>query len=145
VEQAVTIREMLTEIGEPNGAMLVVLERQRQIAEEGYTAEHDAGVTCMNGQLAMAAACYAAPQPLFKEFRHETGTQFTDPWPWALKTDKRPREDGLALKTPTRDERIRLLVKAGALICAEIDRLQAQPAQIPIPATFRDDPSSADY
>jgi hypothetical protein len=102
-------------------------ERMRQVCDEGYTAEHDAGATCMGGQLAMAAACYAAPQPLYREFRHETGTQFTDPWPWALKTDKRPREENLALKPQTKAERIRLLVKAGALVCAEIDRLQALP------------------
>ena len=42
-----------------------------------------------------------------------------DSWSWTASVDARPREGGQV----SRDRKIRLLVKAGALIAAEIDRL----------------------
>ena len=74
-------------------------ERYRQISEEGWSPAHDDEHNC--NELADAAACYALGQP----------SQIIEQlWPWAQEwwkpTDKR-----------------RNLVKAGALIVAEIERL----------------------
>ena len=85
------------------GLELISQERQRQVSVEGFTQEHDDKAT--DGQLALAARCYAAascyssPMPLS--------------WPWLPRWWKP-------------EDKIRNLVKAGALIAAEIDRLQRQ-------------------
>ena len=81
---------------------LIAAERQRQIEQEGWSPEHD-DAHC-RGQLGMAAACYALPP---------NNHVRTLDWPWDRKWWR-----------PTPDDRIRELVKAGALIAAEIDRLQ---------------------
>ena len=60
--------------------------------------------------------------------------QIYDPWPWNLgdkrfEYGERKTNPGNEVPEPscyTRTERIDLLVKAGALIAAEIDRLQRQ-------------------
>lgn len=77
-----------------------------------------------SGELALAAAVYASPVLLFKQQRYAHSVAFTDPFPWDH-SEGRPRE-GNVLKDnytlPTRN-RVRQLVKAGALIAAEIDRI----------------------
>lgn len=87
------------------GVELIAAERQRQIDVEGWTPEHDAQHT--DGELALAAAVYAVPD-------HLCGIQMLL-WPWAPEWYK-PKD------------RIRDLVRAGALIAAEIDRLLARGA-----------------
>lgn len=94
------------------GTELITEERQRQISVEGWTPQHDDEHS--DGSLAVAAACYAAQegQGLFyggMKLR-EAALQH---WPWARSWWK-----------PSPDNRVRELVKAGALIAAEIDRLQ---------------------
>ncbi|MCM0757438.1 hypothetical protein M7775_02505, partial [Sporomusa sphaeroides DSM 2875] len=44
---------------QPSGIELIAAERQRQISQEGWTPEHDDQHA--NGELALAAACYAIP------------------------------------------------------------------------------------
>lgn len=114
------------------GAKLIAKERRRQIEEEGWTAEHDAEHG--PGDLALAAVCYASPVKIYTRSQYARGFQMEDPFPWECKWDKRfdygeRRENpGNVLPDPdtyTSAERIDLLVKAGALIAAEIDRLQA--------------------
>jgi hypothetical protein len=90
-----------------NGVSLIGKERLRQTEKEGWTPEHDQ--LHNRGELAKAAACYAV---------HHTDAKVKDPnnileqgWPW----------DDMWWK-PSPDK-IRNLVKAGALIAAEIDRL----------------------
>jgi len=83
---------------------LISDERKRQREEENWTIEHDDKHT--NDQLAIAASCYCLPNGQ-REFR------VRDQWPWEYEWWK-----------PTPDDRIRELVKAGALIVAEIERLQ---------------------
>lgn len=83
-----------------SGVELIAQERQRQIDVEGYRPEHDRH-HC-NGELVDAAACYLAPRLADKY------------WPWHRSYWK-----------PSPDNRVRELVKAGALIAAEIDRLGA--------------------
>ncbi len=92
------------------GAQLISEERKRQIKQEGWDEEHDR--QNLFGQLAHAARCYLG---------HALGLiygGYKQPrrpleWPWDEKWWK-PSDD------PVRD-----LVKAGALIAAQIDRLQA--------------------
>lgn len=85
-----------------NGAELIAAERHRQIDSEGWTPAHDDGWTAH--QLVDAAVSYAVdaithtPRPPRE-------------WPWDSRWWK-PSD-------PIRD-----LVKAGALIAAEIDRLR---------------------
>lgn len=119
-----------------SGAERIAAERQRQKAKEHFTAEHDA--EHIHGELALAACCYAAPERLFTRFEHAVGVAFTDPWPrgWEDGWDKRssygenrtgqPQEGSDRPPDPasySKEERIDLLTKAGALCAAEIDRL----------------------
>ena len=85
----------------------VLVERQRQITEEGFTPERDDRLTLSD--LAEAAACYAwAADADVESF--PPGEPPAAMWPWEH-----------ALWKPG-DQR-RMLVKAGALILAEIERL----------------------
>ena len=99
------------------GVELIAEERTRQIEEEGWTPEHDDDHR--DDEIAWAAVCYAAPDRVFVTGVHgsESTVVFNDPWPWDIDWDK--RED---LDDPP--GRIRQLQMAGALIAAEIDRLQ---------------------
>lgn len=109
-----------------SGVDLIAAERTRQIEQEGWTPEHDDEHD--DHSLALAAACYAAPKHiLVRAYDAPDGITFGDPWPWADEWDKRPRDiDGMvrSAEDQTHAERIRCLVKAGALIAAEIDRLR---------------------
>ena len=108
------------------GIKLITAERIRQIEKEGFDAAHDDEHG--GHELAYAAICYAAPRPISLVSRGDHVIQIHDPWPfeWAECWDKRKRNrkgilvEGMLLP-PKR--RIRDLVKAGALIAAEIDRL----------------------
>ncbi len=77
----------------------IAAERRRQIEVEGWTPEHDDSHS--DGQLVAAAISYA-----YSGWRRI----HTRPWPWEPSWWKPT--------TPRRD-----LVKSGALIAAEIDRL----------------------
>ncbi len=115
-----------------NGTELIAAERRRQLDQEGWDDEHDDEHT--DGSLALAAVCYAAPIKLYGLVEYAGGPVFCDPWPesWDICWDKRFRygerrtNPGNTVPDPvtyTEDERLDLLVKAGALIAAEIDRL----------------------
>jgi len=118
------------------GAALITIERSRQITEEGWTPEHDDEHD--DGQMALAAACFASPILLFeRNDRFANQTVYQDPFPWDSCWDKRYTYDGgnviQAPETRNTKDRIDLLTKAGALIAAEIDRLQR--AEIKLPET----------
>lgn len=83
----------------------VLTERRRQIDGEGWTSAHD-DEYLLPGSLAEAAACYAISSVSVAERKKAA----PHGWPWAIKWWKPT--------TPRRD-----LVKAGALILAEIERL----------------------
>ncbi|MBB4952731.1 hypothetical protein H4S14_000773 [Agrobacterium vitis] len=87
----------------------VIAERLRQISERNYTSDWDDKIK--NGSLAKAAASYANHSTRTDDARaiHAPGMPPTD-WPWNPSSFK-----------PT--NRRRDLVKAGALILAEIERL----------------------
>jgi hypothetical protein len=119
-----------------SGIELIAEERKRQIEQEGYTAEHDDRHE--NGELAMAAACYATPARIYTMCGDDDKTVLEDPFPFTWRYDKRrdyghshEEDDGdefiLNIPDPrdyTDAEQLDLLIKAGALIVAEIDRLQ---------------------
>lgn len=85
-------------------------ERARQLDAEGHTVEHDDGYT--GGELAMAAASYCCAEDC-REMCLDKDALPATLWPWGDKHWK-----------PSPDDRIKELVKAGALIVAEIERLQ---------------------
>lgn len=90
------------------GVSLIDAERRRQVEVEGWSHEHDAEHS--DGDLAMAAACYAIP---FDERLHDYRKGAPVSWPWDA-----------GWWRPTPGDRVRELVKAGALIAAEIDRIR---------------------
>lgn len=105
------------------GIQLIAAERARQITEEGYTQEHDLQHT--DGELAAAASVYADSANYHRRLPRYDGKgeelvliPRDYKWPWNKMSFK-----------PTPNNRIRELQKAGALIAAEIDRLQqSEPA-----------------
>jgi hypothetical protein len=107
-----------------SGAEMIAAERQRQIEQEGWSAGHDK-IEHDSGELAAAAICYAL-HPFSDErrggdFRVPAGSVVPVGWPWEPEWWK-----------PTPKDRVRELVKAGALIAAEIDRrLVAEPTGEP--------------
>lgn len=89
----------------------IAAERRRQIEEEGWTAEHDDQHP--DGEMAQAAACYATHRrPVGVVVRGTEGGSMYGwlrwPWHWSWWKPKNPRRD---------------LIRAGALIVAEIERL----------------------
>ena len=97
-----------------SGVELIAEERIKQVEKDGWTSEHDAEHN--SGELVDAAVSYCISSP---DFEINIGNAYTDVkakiaiWPWSIKAWK-----------PSPKNRIRELVKAGALIAAEIDRLQ---------------------
>ena len=83
----------------------VLAERRRQVESEGWTAGHDD--THSEGQLAEAAACYALNAARNRQ------ANFMGWWPWS--------RDWWKPKGQRRD-----LVRAAALLVAEIERLDRQ-------------------
>lgn len=107
------------------GVELIAAERQRQIEREGWTAAHDDGHNL--GELSQAAAAYASVASAME--RGASAEEFDatmmiceGEWPFEAESWK-----------PSAD-RIRNLAKAGALIAAEIDRIQRS-ALSPDPGT----------
>lgn len=101
----------------------IVAERQRQITEKNYDSAHDDEHN--QGEIAMAAACYAAPVPIYRVYAQERSYSFINPWPWYLIYDKRPiPAQGYAGK-PRRT----LLIQAAAMLVAEIERLDRRAAE----------------
>ncbi|MCF6459080.1 hypothetical protein [Pseudoalteromonas sp. MMG024] len=104
------------------GAQLIADERTRQIEKEGYTSERDDNYG--KGVLTMAAITYATVATSSPQLRHEfrTRAEINKPlrhWPWEMSYLKIGVDD-------THPSRIRELTKAGALIAAEIDKLQRE-------------------
>jgi hypothetical protein len=96
------------------GIELIAEERQRQIDVYGYSDEHikNSPEDYECEELACAAACYATPAG-DRISSDESFVPTPDLFPWDQQYWK-----------PTPELRIRELVKAGAMIVAEIDRLQ---------------------
>lgn len=97
---------VLDDVG--SGVVSIAEERRRQQIHEGWTHEHDDAHTC--GEMARAAACYALVG----------GSQYMDSWRGAPPNlwPQNWSEKWWKMK-----DRRSNLVRAGALIAAEIDRL----------------------
>lgn len=120
------------------GAELIAEERKRQ-QQEGYDDRHDDHHK--NGELVHAAICYAAEavgEGVY--FSYDSGAPFLhdepetvgghyDPFPWHKKEDKRGKHD-----------RKKLLVIAGALIAAELDRLERADKMVGEEMGYDEDP-----
>lgn len=89
-----------------SGADLIAAERRRQMEAEGYSPEHDD--KHKPEEFTMAAISYALPEWMRWTYKGEC-----EWWPFEKDSFK-----------PSPDDRVRELVKAGALIAAEIDRIQ---------------------
>jgi hypothetical protein len=102
-----------------SGIELIADERSRQVSQEGWTPEHDDEHDA--GELIKAAVAYADCNPTMKirgeklvlSDQRADVVIYGDPWPWQHAWDKRNKHS-----------QIRRLQIAGALIAAEIDRLQ---------------------
>jgi hypothetical protein len=113
------LRQQVERLSAPvtDGVGRIAAERKRQIEQEGWTPEHDGEHRC--GELARAACGYAALASYQAGPRNLVDDPLQPPilprdWPWDVSWWK-----------PSHDL-IRNLVKAGALIAAEIDRLAAR-------------------
>lgn len=101
------------------GTELITEERKRQVEKEGWTPEHDANKDHTSGQIVKAAICYAMDyygnmdSQITGEGRAYWRNEARIHWPWHWSWWK-----------PTPKDSVRQLTKAGALIAAEIDRLQ---------------------
>ena len=98
------------------GIEFISEERLRHPNVEGWTEERDLQYT--DEYLASVAACYAMPEKQrdkYQSYSMELKNFFPRWWPesWAIRWWK-----------PTPENRIKELAKAGALIAAEIDRIQ---------------------
>ena len=96
---------------EKNDPLNMIEEERQHMLDKGFTLEGDDEYT--KGQLALAAASYALPPDR---------RPFLEPptiWPWIKKSWQPEHSEKHEIKS-----RIFELVKAGALIVAEIERLQ---------------------
>lgn len=107
----------------------IAAERKRQIDVEGWTPEHDK-THAMDRSLLKAAICYARHALAFAKLNGDVGIEAyrdleeTFPkWGWPRDWDRKWWKP----KDPRRD-----LVRAAALIVAEIDRMDADPMSCPI-------------
>ncbi len=112
------------------GSDIIALERSRQIAKEGCSAAHDDAHD--RGQLLAAAMCYASVPLLRLTYKgYAAEAEITEvmatQWPWEEEWWK-PDNDA-----------VRNLAKAGALIAAEIDRLQRLKQSVMITKKFGTD------
>ncbi len=116
------------EAREGDGAALIAAERRRQVAQEGWTHEHDDGHVA--GELADAALVYASPRKLYVKSDTTGVIVFHELWPHEWESKALPKTDGHGLdrrevtRINEQTGRVLELTKAGALIAAEIDRLQ---------------------
>jgi hypothetical protein len=97
------------------GADLIAFERDRQLTDEGFTPDHDD--QHVDGQLMWAAAAYL----LTGNFSIQGEDISERVWPWAVRVNEDDPRQLLGWRPP--ENRVQGLVKAGALIAAEIDRL----------------------
>lgn len=101
------------------GIQIIADERARQPGL-GWTEEHDKEHG-KDQALVFAAVCYAAPDNAnIRVCKSTVGSEtYVSPWPWG-------KDDPQNAHCWSKEDRIRKLAKAGALIAAEIDRIIAE-------------------
>lgn len=108
---------------------IVLAERHRQVTKENWTEQHDD--THTNGCLAVAAASYALSAASTTQVSESTKLSYVEQ---ARRMFPFDIEDWWK---PTPDSPIRDLVKAGALILSEIERMLRAEDLPPPPGKFR--------
>lgn len=106
------LHERLSGVTATTGSYMIAVERERQVKDEGYNAEHDQVHAPMT--LAKAAVSY-----ILCNIENKRRIAKTTYWPWDDNSYK-PRD----MK--------RNLVRAGALVAAAIDRLLAEDVKSPV-------------
>ena len=96
----------------------IAAERDRQESEGDYSTKYDD-----RGDLAWAAACYAAPGDVLRALKGEWG-DLIHAYPW----------DGMDRPPHHGEDRTRDLIRAAALCIAEIERLQSPPRDVEDPS-----------
>lgn len=107
----------------------IAAERRRQVDKEGYTSEHDDQWS--KGELARAAACYAADEHLFTDnlalHKGKYHTVYVELWPWPRPVDIRPERRRIHPLHPRQETQNRsrrdALKKVAALCAAEMERI----------------------
>lgn len=113
INNKMTKEQIAIYLANRSGSTLIQEERKRQVSEEGYDWKNDDNYT--RQELLKASITYIkAPSYRERGFNEESQGEH---WPWDIETFK-PATDN------TIDSRIKELAKSGALIAAEIDRLQ---------------------
>lgn len=97
------------------GAELIAAERQRQIEKKGHTVEQDDRYE--DGELLHGAESYIEASKWHGEADFKRYDLDDSPWPW---------DQGFNPGEPV--DAILCLTKAGAMLAAEIDRLQRIPS-----------------
>lgn len=105
---------------------LIAAERQRQVEREGWTPDHDDGHTL--NELAAAGACYALLETRWKDSGVLGKRLVRDIlWPWQWEEFKPADYPDPPFGPDVHiDKKVKNLVRAAALIAAEIDRLERQ-------------------
>lgn len=102
------------DIAQPGALQDIAIERRRQVEDEGFSTDRDDCYGC--GELALAGAAYAAYGSAQADGSITIGTRALDLWPWRSAWWK------------PKDRRSNL-VRAGALIVAEIERIDRAAAK----------------
>lgn len=106
------------------GIELIATERRKQIEKDGWDSQHDSDHE--NYELTKAAICYA--HRATKEGMCIWNDRIPNDWPFEAKAWKpEPRNTNSPSPLIEQKDAIKMLVKAGALIAAEIDRIQNLP------------------
>lgn len=101
---------------QPSGIDLIAAERKRQVEVEKWTAEHDDGHK--NGELSMAAAAYESVEQ--GNVLRILESPSVAGWPWDIRWFK---PFSAAVREFPHVDRLRCLIKAGALYQADMERL----------------------
>lgn len=120
--QAFTYKRILDELSEKKitpAVIDVIKERRRQVKAEGWTPEHDDAHTDSSLALAAGSYCESAARP--RILSRKPGAAFAIPKLWPLSWSR----DWWKPKSPRED-----LVRAGALIIAEIERIDRTDANV---------------
>lgn len=108
-----------------SGVWSIAVERARQETVERWSAEHDDEHT--DGSLALAAVCYAHPSPKMRTAQVRVDVAGRGECPiWETRSVTVPRDwpESWSVCWWKPADRIRDLTRAGALIAAELDRLE---------------------
>ena len=104
-----------------DAVIALVNERERQVVVEGWTRHNDDN--CLGGGLAEAASCYASAAASYARDDLPGALESRKWWPWSPKWWKPFASATTLMPSLIRRHQKACLIKAGALIIAELERL----------------------